>query len=140
MKSLYQPRAYWPQLSCWVVLVGLCATASGQDQDALKLVARDPAGHGLVCRCGEKTILMVSGTPEQMGAAHGTLLHDQVQKMHERVMSSLQKDAKLDAAAFLKLTAAIERREKSHMPPRFFAEMRCHGEGRRSLPGGRSRP
>ena len=46
MKSLYQPRAYWPQLSCWVVLVGLCATASGQDQDALKLVARDPAGHG----------------------------------------------------------------------------------------------
>ena len=66
---------------------------------------------------------MVSGTPEQMGAAHGTLLRDQVQKMHERVMSSLQKDAKLDATAFLKLTAAIERREKSHMPPRFFAEI-----------------
>ena len=39
---------------------------------AISVVARDPAGHGLLCRCQGKTILMLSGTPAQMGAAHGT--------------------------------------------------------------------
>ena len=50
---------------------------TGADADsptAISVVARDPAGHGLFCRCQGKTILMVSGTPAQMGTAQGTLL------------------------------------------------------------------
>ncbi len=122
MKTLSQARTYWRFSYGLAALIALCATASGADQDALQLVARDPAGHGLLCRCGEKTILMVSGTPKQMGAAHGTLLREPVRKMRQCVLASLRKDAQLDAAAVLKLAAEIERHGGPHMPPRFFAE------------------
>ncbi len=125
MKSLYRPRVSWQQFSCClVVLIGLCATALGEDQAALTLVARDPAGHGILCRCGEKTILMVSGTPEQMGAAHGTLMHDQIQKMMGQTAGVLGKKLKVaDGEKFLfKLAAEIEKHGGPFVPPRFFAE------------------
>ncbi len=122
MNSLCQPPAYW-RLFCWAAaVIGLCATALAAGPNDLKIVARDPAGHGLLCRCGPKTILMVSGTPEQMGAAHGTLLRQQVHQMYQRVQTSIRKDAHLDAAGLLKLTAQIQRRVGPYTPKRFFAE------------------
>ena len=54
--------------------------------EKLSLVARDPAGHGVLCHSQGRTILMVSGTPQQMGAAHGLLLRDPVRKLCERVV------------------------------------------------------
>ena len=50
---------------------GVLQAAEGQ---AIEVVARDPAGHGLLCKSQRKTILLVAGTPDQMGTAHGTLL------------------------------------------------------------------
>ena len=47
---------------------------TGRSRGPLSLVARDPAGHGLLCRCQGKRIVIVSGTPAQMGAAAGALL------------------------------------------------------------------
>ncbi len=125
MKSLHRSRVCWLQLSgCLVALIGLCATALAEDQAPLTLVARDPAGHGMLCRSGEKTILMVSGTPEQMGAAHGTLLHDQIQAMMGKTAAVLGKRLKIaDGQKFLfHLTDKIAKHGGPYVPPRFFAE------------------
>ena len=52
----------------------------------IRVIAKDPAGHGILCQSQAKTILIVEGTPEQMGAAHGTLLRDSIGKTRGRVL------------------------------------------------------
>jgi hypothetical protein len=102
------------------VLAALAATAWGQE---LKLVARDPAGHGVLCRCGPKTILMVAGTPAQMGTAHGMLLHDAVHKLAERVLYAVGCVSTLQSGTwFLEHIEEIQRRTLPYTPPRFLAE------------------
>lgn len=89
----------------------------------LRVVQRDPAGHGLLCQLGSKTVLLLAGTPEQMGAAHGRLLQAKARKLVERVvylvggMDSLQ-----SGQWFLDRMAEIERRTLPHIPARFLAE------------------
>jgi hypothetical protein len=53
---------------------------------AIQPMAKAQNGHGLLCRLGPKTILMVSGTPEQMGTAHGTLLREPARRLTDRVL------------------------------------------------------
>ena len=67
-----------------VVAVSGCLTLSAQE---LKLVAKDPDGHGLLCMVGDKRVLIVDGTPEQMGGAHGRLLADLVPQVMPRTMA-----------------------------------------------------
>ncbi len=57
-------------------LLGLAWSLAGWAQSAaqIQILARDPDGHGLLCEHGGKQILMLAGTPEQMGTAHGRLL------------------------------------------------------------------
>ena len=50
------------------------------------LIAKDSAGHGLLCEAGGKRILIVEGTPEQMGAAHGRLLADLIPEVMPRTL------------------------------------------------------
>ena len=121
MRSLHPSLVCLRRFSCLVtVLAGFAATAWGQD---LKLLARDPAGHGLLCQCGPKTILMVSGTPEQMGTAHGTLLHDGVQKLTNRVLYAVGAMNTFQTGTwFLDHMAEIQRRTLPHIPARFLAE------------------
>ena len=89
----------------------------------MSLVARDPAGHGLLCRCQGKTILMVSGTPAQMGAAQGTLLGYPMHMCTERVLYLIGAgDTFLSGSWFLDRMADIERRTLPHIPPRFLEE------------------
>jgi len=80
-------RACARLLGCVLVLGVIQGTACvAAEPAALELVARDPAGHGLLCRSGQKTILIVAGTPEQMGTAHGTLVGKQAKRLVERVL------------------------------------------------------
>ena len=104
-----------------LLLASLPGLAAGEEE--LRLVARDPAGHGLLCRLGGKTILLVAGTPEQMGAAHGTLLKEKVRQMHERVLYLVGgADSIQSGVWFSDRMAEIERRTAPHIPPRFLAE------------------
>ncbi len=50
----------------------LCASRSAvaEPQAPITIVARDTAGHGLLCTTQGKTVLILQGTPEQMGTAH----------------------------------------------------------------------
>ena len=75
---------------CAFWLVGGCLLAPticpAAETQAIQVVARDPAGHGLLCKTEEKTILIVAGTPQQMGTAHGTLLRQKANKLVDRVL------------------------------------------------------
>ncbi len=89
----------------------------------IKIVARDPAGHGLLCQSQGKTILLVAGTPEQMGAAHGVLLRDKALKLMDRVLYTVGgADTIHSGVWFLDRMEEIHRRTSPHIPPRFLAE------------------
>ncbi len=51
-----------------------------------EIVAKDPGGCGLLGKLDGKRILIVSGTPEQMGAAHGNLLTAETRITMQRVV------------------------------------------------------
>lgn len=51
-----------------------------------EVIAKDPEGHGLLCRAGGKLVLIVDGTPEQMGGAHGRLLADLIPEVMPRTL------------------------------------------------------
>lgn len=90
---------------------------------ALRVLDRDPAGHGLLCQLGSKTVLMISGTPEQMGTAHGRLLRTKARKLVERVVYLVGGADSLQSGQwFLDRMAEIERRTLPHIPSRFLAE------------------
>jgi hypothetical protein len=96
---------------------------SGTKSDALSVVARDPAGHGLLCESQGQRILIVSGTPEQMGAAHGALLREDILRTIERVMYLVGgADTMRSGVWFLDRMEEIHRRTLPHMPPRLLAE------------------
>lgn len=93
------------------------------------VIARDPAGHGLLCRSQGKTILMVSGTPAEIGAAHGALLAALARQMTERVLYLVGgRDTIHSGQWFLDRMVETERRAAPHIPPRFREE--CDALGR----------
>ena len=90
---------------------------------ALEIVARDPAGHGLLCQSQGKTVLLVAGTPAEMGAAHGRLLAEKVRKLVDHVVYVVGAEETIRSGKwFFDEMAEIERRAGPHIPPRFFAE------------------
>ncbi|OGV63409.1 MAG: hypothetical protein A3K19_30835 [Lentisphaerae bacterium RIFOXYB12_FULL_65_16] len=89
----------------------------------LELTARDPNGHGLLCRFQKKTILIVDGTPEQIGTAHGTLLRDGARKLMERVVFGVGTVWTFEKAEwFPDRMAEVQRRAAPHIPERFIRE------------------
>ena len=92
-------------------------------QASITIARRDPAGHGLLAYWQGKRILMLSGTPAQMGAAHGLLLRDSVQKLAERSVYFVGGGDTLQSGQwFFERMAEIQRRTLPHIPPRFFEE------------------
>jgi isopenicillin-N N-acyltransferase like protein len=90
---------------------------------AISVIARDPAGHGLLCRTQGKAILIVAGTPAQMGAAQGTLLREPARRLTERVVYLIGAADTLHSHAwFFDRMAEIERRTTPHIPSRFLEE------------------
>ncbi len=94
-----------------------------EKSNEITIVARDPAGHGLLCRSQGKSILMVSGTPRQMGAAQGTLVRGTARKMIDRVVYAVGgADTVHSGRWFFDRMAEIRRRTAPHIPPRFIEE------------------
>ncbi len=59
----------------------------GAQMPELKIVARDSGGHGMLCTAGSKRVLIVAGTPAQMGAAHGRLMAGEIPKVMPQTMA-----------------------------------------------------
>jgi hypothetical protein len=96
----------------------------------LQLVARDPEGHGLLCKAGEKRVLIVSGTPEQMGGAHGRLLADLVPQVTQRTMALVGAGLAVQKGEwFYDRIDEIYRRSAPHTPERFIRECKAMAAG-----------
>ena len=107
---------------CIVTVFG-CLTLNAQE---LRLVAKDPEGHGLLCAVGEKRVLMVDGTPEQMGGAHGRLLADLVPQVMPRTMALVATGYAVQKGEwFYDHIDEIYRRAAPHTPERFLRECRA---------------
>jgi dienelactone hydrolase len=92
-------------------------------RNSMDVVARDPAGHGLLCESQGKRLLFVQGTPEQMGTAHGRLLREPIGKLMERVVYGVgAADSVASGIWWFDRTAEIERRTGPFLPARFIAE------------------
>ncbi len=106
-----------------ILFVAVPAAVGRAETSALELVGRDPAGHGLLCQSQDKTLLLVAGTPAQMGAAHGTLLKEKARRLTERVLYLVGgADTIQSGTWFLTRMREIERRTGPHIPPRFMTE------------------
>ena len=104
-------------------LAGVLATAAGAAEPAFEIVGRDPAGHGMLWQSQGKTFMVVEGTPEQMGAAHGAMLARQARKLAERAVYVVgAADTLASGTWFLDRMEEIQRRTAPHIPPRFLAE------------------
>ncbi len=90
------------------------------------LVAKDPNGHGLLCKIGEKRVLIVRGTPEQMGGAHGRLLADLVPQVMPRTMALVGAGLAVQKGEwFYDRIDEIYRRSSPYTPERFLRECRA---------------
>ena len=98
-------------------------TAPAEPQEPVRLVARDPAGHGLLCESQGKTVLLVAGTPEEMGRAHGALLQQKVRRLMERAVYLVGAGDTLQSGTwYFDRMAEIERRTLPNTPERFLRE------------------
>jgi isopenicillin-N N-acyltransferase like protein len=114
--------ARWTGLLSVFILLAVSA-ARADELHKLDVVARDPGGHGLLCESQGKTILIVSGTPQQMGTAHGTLLKQQVRNLVDRVVYMVGGIESIQSGKwFLDTMEEIQRRTLPHVPGRFFVE------------------
>jgi isopenicillin-N N-acyltransferase like protein len=106
-------------------LTDMCGWASEAwaQEPVLKVLKKDPAGHGALCRCGPKIILFVEGTPEQMGAAQGSLVSDGAKRLTERVLYGVGGVSTIQSGTwFVDRMKEIEKRTTPFIPARFFAE------------------
>ena len=92
-------------------------------RQGIEIIARDPAGHGLLCRSAGNAVLIVDGTPEQMGTAHGRLLRESIRGLTERVVYGVgAADSLATGVWFFNRVAEIERQARPHVPARFLVE------------------
>ncbi len=107
---------------CFLVFV-MVFVASTSFAAVPEIVARDPGGSGLLGTLNGKRILIVSGTPEQMGTAHGVLLKDETRVTMQRVVYLVGGASTAESGKwFFDEMAEIERRTTPYLPKRFLAE------------------
>jgi hypothetical protein len=110
------------RICCALTVLFLIQVGSAQE---LTLVAKDPNGHGLLCMAGKKRVLIVSGTPEQMGAAHGHLLSDLVPHVMPQTMALVGAEYSVKKGLwFYDRINEVYRQAEPHTPDRFLRECR----------------
>lgn len=96
------------------------------ESPALRPVARDPGGHGMLCMAGEKRVLFLEGAPEQMGAAHGRLLKSLIPRAAPGITSLIGAAYTVKKGRwFYDTIDEITRRSLPHTPERFLTELRA---------------
>ncbi len=107
--------------TAFLVLLAIASppVSAGQPE----IATRDPDGCGMLCRLDGKRLLIVSGTPEEMGAAHGRLLREEVRQTLQRVVYLVGGASTVQSGKwFFDEMAEIERRTAPHLPERFLRE------------------
>ncbi len=105
----------------WVLAVSALSWAQPAAQ--IRILDRDTAGHGLLCEHEGKRILMVAGTPAEMGAAHGRLLRAGVRGVAENALYLVGAGYTVTRSDwFFDRMDEITRRTVPHTPARFLEE------------------
>ena len=111
---------------CVAILLAIALAGVAQAKTPasdLEIVARDPAGHGLLCRSQGKTVLFVAGSPCEMGAAQGRLTAAKIRTLVEHVVYVVGAGQTFRSGKwFFDEMADIERRCGPYIPPRFLDE------------------
>ncbi|MFO7937230.1 MAG: C45 family peptidase [Kiritimatiellia bacterium] len=107
-----------------ILILVLCAVGFLSAQmPELTVVKRDSDGHGMLCMAGGKRILVVEGTPQQMGAAHGRLAGDLVPHVMPQTMSLVGAAYTVRKGIwFFDKIDEIFRKASPHTPKRFLNE------------------
>jgi hypothetical protein len=95
-----------------------------QPAEEIRILNRDPSGHGLLCHTRKKTVLIVAGTPEQMGQAHGYLLRNWIHGVRDKaayLVGAAYSVTKNDW--FFERMDEVMARTKPHTPERFLREI-----------------
>ncbi|MGC8830575.1 MAG: C45 family autoproteolytic acyltransferase/hydrolase [Verrucomicrobiia bacterium] len=88
-----------------------------------ELVTKADNGHGALYLLGTKRILILDGTPQQMGEAHGSLAKDSVRKLVNRVLFGVGlADTFRSGEWFINVMDDIYKRTSPYIPKRFIDE------------------
>lgn len=89
----------------------------------LELVRHAPQGRGLLARAGKKQVVIVSGSAEEMGLAHGSLLAGMVSNVTPRTMALVGAGLAVKKGEwFYDRIDEIVERATPHTPVRFIEE------------------
>ncbi len=92
------------------------------DVSGLRLVSKTE--HGLLAMLDDvRYVLVLEGTPEEMGAAHGELMKDRVWAIKERLYAAGRVASIKDGADYFKKTDEAIRRTRPYTPQRFYDEI-----------------
>jgi hypothetical protein len=108
-----------------LLCLALTGVLSGwaQPADQIRITGRDPQGHGLLCEHGGKRILLVAGTPEEMGSAQGRLLKSDIGGLAGGTMYLVGAGYTVSKNDwFFTRMDEIIRRTSPHTPERFLRE------------------
>ncbi|MDD3586796.1 MAG: C45 family autoproteolytic acyltransferase/hydrolase [Thermoguttaceae bacterium] len=80
--------------------------------------------HGMLCRLdGTRNVLLLKGTPSEMGTAHGQLMKKELYAMYERIALVAAGYAFTQSDWFFDRIAEIQKRSSPFIPERFRDEM-----------------
>lgn len=104
-----------------VVLAGMDRVSA--DEPMLKLEQFSKVPGGVLARSGDRYFMVVAGTPEQMGTAHGRLMKNWAQELVDRVVYGVGgAESIMSGEWFIDTSAEIYRRTSPHIPERFIRE------------------
>ena len=114
-------RGHGPTLLALFLASALAALAQPAEQ--IRILGRDTQGHGLLCEHSDKRILLVAGTPAEMGSAHGRLLRRGVGAVARGTMYLVGAGYTVSHNDwFFERMDEITRRTLPHTPTRFLQE------------------
>ena len=120
------PRPITALLVSLLLAQGLAA----QPAKDIRILGRDPQGHGLLCSARGKTVLIVAGTPEEMGQAHGRLLRNWVHGLSRKTGYLVGAGYSITKSDwFFERMDEVMARTKPHTPPRFLREIDAMSKG-----------
>jgi isopenicillin-N N-acyltransferase like protein len=106
-----------------ILVVFMFSFSLAGKQENLTIIKRADNGHGMLCKYkNKKNILFISGTPEQMGRAHGQLLKSDIKGMEETIMVVAVAYMHAKDDWFFTRIKEVIRRTKPFIPKRFLVE------------------
>ena len=103
-------------------LIAWCAAVLAQDASGLAVVAQ--TDHGMKCVLdGERSVLFLEGTAEEMGQAHGELLKDGIAALAKKIALVGTAYTLEKKVSFVDTIADAEKRCEPFTPGRYFREM-----------------